>query len=412
MTTTTGGGRAVSTILLATAIAGVAGYVIQLVLVGTTSDEQWVRISAFWSTLYLIVAGLSGIQQEVGRATLPVRTTRPTGALKFTLWASGGLAVVLGLSGLVWAPHLFVEGPWVALIAMIVGAVGYVAVAVLCGVLYGIEFWRAVAGMMIIDAVLRVVMVVPITIFADSVPLTEWAVVLPFPLSVLLYWPFIRHRVRGSFTLDVGLPRLSWNVSRTVVATIATGVLVSGFPLVFQATSQHDPIATRATLIALVMLTRAPIVIPLMALQSLLISRFRGNPHTGTLIVKLLAAVAVGSVALGLLAAWLGPWILGVIYGDKYAGVGGLLIGAVVVTAGATAALCVTGSAVLARGLHSAFVAGWVVSALALIAILLLPLPVEPRAITALGVAPLLGLAVHAVTLVRTRAEAPVIGNN
>ncbi|WP_187976719.1 hypothetical protein [Mycetocola sp. JXN-3] len=410
MTTKTGGGRAISTILLATAIAGGTGYIIQLILIGSNDHEQMLRITAFWSTLYLVVAGLSGIQQEVGRATHPVPRTASTGALRFTLLAAGAIAAILALSGLLWAPQLFPAGPWTALSAMIVGAVGYVAVAVLCGVLYGIEFWRAVAGMMIIDALLRLVLVVPVTLWTDSVALTEWAVVLPFPLSVVLYWPFIRHRVRGSFTLDVRLPRLSWNVSRTVVATIATGVLVSGFPLVFQATSQHDSIAERATVVALVTLTRAPIVIPLMSLQSFLISRFRGNEHTGLLIVKLIGAVAAGSVVLGLLAAWIGPWILGLsFFGGKYEGVSGVLVAAVVITAGATAALCVTGSAVLARGLHTAYVAGWVVSAISLILILVLPLPVDVRAVTALGVAPLLGLAVHAVTLFRTRGSVPAV---
>lgn len=79
----------------------------------------------------------------------------------------------------------------------------------------------------------------------------------------------------------------------------------------------------------------------------------------------------------------------------------------VVFTAGLTAGLCVSGPATLASGRHSAYVFGWAAAAALTVGILFLPLPLPlplplvARALLALAVGPLVGIAVHVVAMTR-----------
>ena len=59
-------------ILAATAIGGGAGYVLQAFAGPTLDTKLYAPFSVFWSALYLFVSALSGLQQEVTRATKPV----------------------------------------------------------------------------------------------------------------------------------------------------------------------------------------------------------------------------------------------------------------------------------------------------------------------------------------------------
>ena len=66
-------------ILIATAIAGGCGYIVTAVVGATRPADEYADFGVFWATLYLVIAALSGVQQEVTRATRPVSVamTRP-----------------------------------------------------------------------------------------------------------------------------------------------------------------------------------------------------------------------------------------------------------------------------------------------------------------------------------------------
>ncbi|HEY5506682.1 MAG TPA: hypothetical protein VIK83_04235, partial [Coriobacteriia bacterium] len=78
----------------------------------------------------------------------------------------------------------------------------------------------------------------------------------------------------------------------------------------------------------------------------------------------------------------------------------------VYLTLGATliAALTLTGTAVIARDEHRAFVAGWVVASVVTLAVLLVPAALTPRAIAGLLIGPASGIVVHLVALARSKA--------
>ena len=108
--------------------------------------------------------------------------------------------------------------------------------------------------------------------------------------------------------------------------------------------------------------------------------------------------------SLGAVAAWLvGPWLLRVLFGDGYS-VDGTVLAVLTLAAGGTAALTLTGACAQALAAHSWYVAGWVVAVVACVALLQADGTMEWRACLALGVAPLVGLAVHVVGLLRIRS--------
>ncbi|MDJ0324898.1 hypothetical protein QMG61_14130 [Cryobacterium sp. PH31-AA6] len=263
------------------------------------------------------------------------------------------------------------------------------------GVLYGLSIWRSIAAMVSIDGVLRLVLVATVLQFTDDMSVIAWAVAAPFVLTPLLVWPFIRRNVVNRTELDVGSKQLAWNVARTVVGSSSTGVLVSGFPLLLGATSGDASEAALGALVLAITLTRAPIVIAVLSLQSYLVIHFRQHGATiGSALTRILALIAGASILLAALALWFASPLLVLLVGSAYE-INNVVLALLVGSAGLVAALCATGPAVLARSQHMIFTAGWVVAAVTTILLLLLPGTLETRAIVALSAGPLLGLLVH-----------------
>jgi O-antigen/teichoic acid export membrane protein len=402
-------------ILLATAVAGVAGYLIQFLVPLRNSPAEYLKFSVFWAALYLGVSALSGIQQEVSRAATTA-VSRDSGsnkvAFRFTFGAVGLTLVLVPLSALVWGSAVFPDHTVVLIAALTLGCASYLVVAALSGIFYGLQMWVVVAVQTVIDAGLRLLFVGLGVMFRADVDVLVWCVVAPFPLTVLIMWFAIRRRVAGMFRLDVTANGLAWNAARTVVGACATGILVSGFPLLLDATSRGESEAALGVLVLVITLTRAPLVVPLLALQSFLTVHFRGRVSSILAsVLSILGGVLIVTFAASALAFALGPDIIVFFYGEEYS-VSAAVVGLIVASSGLTAALCVTGPAVLARGQHGAFLAGWLGAALAMTLILLMPLPMAPRAIGALAFGPLIGLLIHLGALIlgarQSRAEGRV----
>jgi O-antigen/teichoic acid export membrane protein len=150
-----------------------------------------------------------------------------------------------------------------------------------------------------------------------------------------------------------------------------------------------------------VTLTRAPLLVPLTAMQGNLIAHFVDQRSERIRALLAPAAIIAGIGTVGVLGAGLvGPWILRVAFGPQYLASGALLswlTGAAV----AIAMLTLTGAATVAAALHRAYSLGWVGATVASGLLLLLPLPLETRTVVALLAGPLVGIGVHLVALSR-----------
>ena len=152
---------------------------------------------------------------------------------------------------------------------------------------------------------------------------------------------------------------------------------------------------------SVVTLTRAPLLVPLTAMQGNLIAHF--VDERSDRVRALIAPVGIigGVGAVGVLAAGVvGPWLLRVAFGSQYVASGALLAwltGAAV----AIAVLTLTGAAAVAAALHRAYSLGWVGATVASGLLLLLPLPLQTRTVVALLCGPLVGIGVHLLALAR-----------
>ncbi|MFF2052774.1 hypothetical protein ACFVU2_14325 [Leifsonia sp. NPDC058194] len=398
-----------SAILIATVIAGGLTYLLQAVVLAALSDVEYLQYSIVWSVLYLVVGALAGIQQEVSRATVVVApgAPHPRGSVtgRFAATAAVVAFVVFVVAGLFWAPDTIRTDPVLIVVLVGAGAASYVFVAALSGTLYGLHRWIVLAWMITIDAALRAIFVAVGAWTGSSLLVLVVAMVLPFPLSIAATWLIVRSSIRGRTRLDVGFRGLAWNASRTVVGSAATAIMVSGFPFLLGVTSPGQPVAA-AAVIAVVTLTRAPLVIPVLAMQSFLVVYFRDNSaRLGRTLVTILGGVAIVTAIAALLAWWIGPEVLH--WFGKDFPISAWEIALIVASAGATAALCVTGPATLARNDHVGFTTGWVIAALLVVGALLLPLDPAVKSAVALCVGPLVGLATHLFFLGRNRGRRP-----
>jgi O-antigen/teichoic acid export membrane protein len=173
-----------------------------------------------------------------------------------------------------------------------------------------------------------------------------------------------------------------------------------GFPVLLKATADHLG-ADGGVVILAVTLTRAPLLVPLTAMQGNLIAHFvdERTERLRALIAPAALVAAIG--ALGVLAAGLvGPWLLRVGFGPDYHA-GGALLAWLTAAAVAIAMLTLTGAATVAAAMHRTYALGWVGATLASTLLLLLPLPLETRTVVALLCGPLVGIAVHLAALSR-----------
>ena len=393
-------GNGLGTIAIATVVAGAIGYVIlALVPKFVTDPARYLEFTSFWSGLYLLVSAVSGLQQEVARASAPASTDQAggsAGGLGRLALASGlGVAALVGLTSPLWARSLFAERPGPLVVALVVALVGYVGVAVLGGVFYGLKLWPAVAFMTIADGVLRLVFVVTALLTGPDLGIVGWAVALPFSLALGLTWLVFGRRVRGRYRVDVGPTVLASNAAKTVGGAVALGVLTSGLPLLLGLAPTSESKAAVGALTFVVILTRAPLVVPILALQGWLIVFFRDRSEDRLrTLVRLEVGVLGVSVLVALVAFVVEPWLLQALWGARYL-VDGPTCAGVVFTAGLTGALCISGPATLASGRHSAYLFGWAAAAVLTVGMFFLPLPFVPRALLAITIGPVVGIAVH-----------------
>ncbi|WP_295011508.1 hypothetical protein [uncultured Microbacterium sp.] len=408
MTERSRSGQGLRTILLATVLAGGIGYAIQALVPPLLTRSSYLTFTTFWSATYLVVSCLAGVQQELTRASHSgstgdgYRTWRSFTAVVAVIAAAIVLVVFLILG-----PRIFSTDAVALVLALAVATFGYCLVAAVSGALYGVRDWRGVGGMTIADSLLRAGTIGVALLLGASPVLMGWAIAVPFLIAVIVIWAWRGRDVAAHLSLDVGRGQLFRNTSATLVASLATGALISGLPLLLRAFAPDASEGWLASLILVISLTRAPLVVPLIALQGYLLVQFRDSRNHVAVVLRWVGALLALIAVLGALAWWLGPLLLNAFY-PRFEALPGGVFSAIVASAGLTGVLCITGPALLAAGRHRWYVAGWVLSAMVTVAALSTPGEPSVRILVALVAAPIAGAVMHAVGLARTRAVAAI----
>lgn len=388
----------------ATAAAAACGYVVLYLAARSLGPAGFAVFAVFWGAFGLVAGAANGLLQE---ATREVRLSREpaTGPRTAPMWVGAAVgtaaAAVIAGTASAWAPTVFAASRPLSVVLLSVGLAGFCLHATLLGMLAGTGRWSHYGALMVTDAAIRVLVAVAAFLAGWGLGGFLWATVSGAVAWLLVLGVSSSARLAAGLRTNGGVRRYLRGSFHSVAAAAASAVLVMGFPVLLKTTSGELGAAGGVVILA-VTLTRAPLLVPLTAMQGNLVAHFADRQGARLRALVVPAAVVLVLGTLGVLAAGLlGPWLLRAAFGAQYQTSGVLLAW---LTAGAVsiALLTLTGFAAVAAAAHRAYALGWVGATVAAALLLSLPLELETRTVLALLCGPLVGIAVHLGALSRT----------
>lgn len=383
-------------VLGAAVVSGITGYLVLVLTARYLHAAENADFLVFWGALFGVFGVLVGIATETTRAVFAgesVEATRSGGVRVVQVAAAIGAAaaVVLGVSGLWWGRHLFGDR-WTDLLpVLLVGVVLFAVHCGLAGALAGRSDWDRYAGLVAAESTVRVLAIGVVAAVGASVAGFAVASALATGTWLLFVLVSTRYRRAMSARADVGLGPFLTRILSACSAAAASALLLVGFPVLLRATTPDAEFTMAAPLILAVSLSRAPLLVPLGAYQTVAVTKVM----TGGLRTLFgPALVVLGATAVGALLAYpVGPAVLRLLNPDY--DISGAVFSLLVVAAGLVALLTLSGAASLALEHHTAYVVGWVAATAVTMTVLLLPGSMETRTVVALIAGPLVGIPIH-----------------
>jgi O-antigen/teichoic acid export membrane protein len=397
---------------VATVVSALFGYAVLYLAARDLEPAGFSVFAVFWGAFGILAGAANGLLQESTREVRQAQQVAAGPAVEgprihpirvAVLVGVVAAAAVVGTSPL-WSSHVFVQARLLSVTLLSAGIAGFCLHATLLGVLAGVDRWSEYGALIVGDAAMRVAVATTTFLIGWGLVGYLWATVAGSIawLVLLLASPATRAAAR-LLTPGTTVTFLR-GASHSIAAAGASAILIMGFPVLLKATSQ-DLGAAGGVVILAVTLTRAPLLVPLTAMQGNLIAHFvdQRAARLRALVTPALVVLGLGVVAV-LIAGLAGPWLLQFAFGPEYQA-GGALLAWFTAAAIAIALLTLTGAATVAAALHRAYAVGWIGATLASALLLLLPVALETRTVVALMCGPLVGIAVHLGALSRIPAS-------
>ena len=392
----------------ATALTALCGYAVIYLAARDLAPGGFSVFGVFWGAFGLVTGAANGLLQEATREvrsmryvdTLPGPGRSRTHPLRVAGMVGVAAAVVIAGSSPLWSGRVFVEARWLSVVLLSAGLAGFCLHATLLGMLAGTNQWTHYGALMVTDAVIRVTVAGATFVIGWGLTGFLWATVAGAVAWLIMLVASPTARATARLLTPGGTATFLRGAAHSITAAGASAILVMGFPVLLKLTS-NELGAQGGVVILAVTLTRAPLLVPLTAMQGNLIAHFV-DARTDRLRALIAPAALIGGIgAIGVLAAGVvGPWLLRVAFGPQYDASSALLAW-LTAAAVAIAMLTLTGAAAVAAALHRAYSLGWVGATVASGLLLLLPLPLETRTVVGLLCGPLVGIGVHLVALAR-----------
>lgn len=395
----------------ATGVTALCGYGVIYLAARDLAPSGFSVFGVFWGAFGLVTGAAFGLLQETTRevrstgyagdlAAVPVPDPPRSHPLRLAMLVGVAAAVVIAASSPLWSGRVFTDARWLSVALLSVGLAGFCVHATLLGMLAGTNQWTRYGALMVTDAVLRVAVAAAAVVLGWRLVGFLWATVAGAVAWLLLLVASPPARVTARLLTPGGTSTFLRGAAHSITAAGASAILVMGFPVLLKLTS-NELGAEGGVVILAVTLTRAPLLVPLTAMQGNLIAHFVDERSDRIRALLAPAAIIGGVGAVGVLAAGaVGPWLLRVAFGPQYQASGALLAW-LTAAAVAIAMLTLTGAAAVAAALHRAYSFGWVGATVAAGLLLLLPLSLQARTVVALLCGPLVGIGVHLLALSR-----------
>src|SRR5246127_3935969 len=342
----------------ATALTALCGYAVIYLAARDLAPSGFSVFGVFWGAFGLVSGAAFGLLQETTREVRSIRYIDVLGVpgesrthpLRVAAMVGVAAAVAIAGSSLLWSGRVFVEERWLSVVLLSVGLAGFCLHATLLGMLAGTDQWTHYGALMVTDAVIRVVVAATTFVIGWGLNGFLWATVAGAAAWLIMLLASPAARATARMLTPGSTATFLRGAAHSITAAGASAILVMGFPVLLKLTSNE--LGTQGGVIILaVTLTRAPLLVPLTAMQGNLIAHFV-DERTDRLRALVVPAATIGGIgAVGVLAAGIvGPWLLRVAFGPQYDASSALLAwltGAAV----ATAVLPLTGAAVVAAAL-------------------------------------------------------------
>jgi len=392
----------------ATVVSALCGYAVLYLAARNLEPAGFSVFAVFWGAFGLFAGAANGLLQESTREVRQARTlTRVpeprSSPMRVAAVVGVASAAAIAGSSPLWSWHVFTQAQALSVALLAAGVAGFCLHATLLGMLAGVDHWSQYGALIVGDAAMRVTVAAATFLLGWGLVGYLWATVAGAIawLVLLLASPTTRAAAR-LLTPGTTVTFLR-GASHSIAAAGASAILVMGFPVLLKATSA-DLGAAGGVVILAVTLTRAPLLVPLTAMQGNLIAHFvdQRARRLRSLVAPVAALAVLGGAAV-LVAGLAGPWLLRTAFGPDYQ-LGGPLLAWFTAAAAMIAALTLTGAATVAAALHRAYAAGWISATVASTLLLVAPWPLETRTVVALLCGPLVGIAVHLIALARVPA--------
>jgi O-antigen/teichoic acid export membrane protein len=362
--------------------------------------DGYAHFLVVWGLFFMLTGILPGLQQEVIRTVASARLHDLDGhrpVVGSVVIAAGGLVLIAVLSPL-WAPPLLDQQAYAVAGALALGFGCYAWANHVNGTLAATHRLRLYARTILIDGVLRFVFVGGVLVVGTGS--LGWALALAAPT---LTWALLAtsSEVRAATMApgDASTAAFVRRSAHSMLSAACSAVVVAGFPVLLQlwgGGADHGPAA--GSVLAVLMATRAPLLLFLNAYQGVAITRLVDSRSPTRLMSRWVTWGTLLSIPSAVLGYVAGPSVLRLVFGPSYHATGWLfveLVGSGLVLG----VITLTGWTALALGRHTVFVSGWLVTVVATSALLTVPISLQGRVSLALVLGPLAGTTVHLVAL-------------
>ncbi|MET0455490.1 MAG: hypothetical protein ABW137_26925 [Mycobacterium sp.] len=392
----------------ATVVSALCGYAVLYLAARDLEPAGFSVFAVFWGAFGLFAGAANGLLQESTREVRQARTLAEVPEPRSSpirVAAVVGVVAAAAIAGTspLWSWHVFTESQALSVALLAAGVAGFCVHATLLGMLAGVDRWSQYGTLIVGDAAMRVTVATTTFLVGWGLVGYLWATVAGAIAWLLLLLASPSSRAAARLATPGTTAVFLRGASHSIAAAGASAILIMGFPVLLKATSA-DLGAAGGVVILAVTLTRAPLLVPLTAMQGNLIAHFvdQRDRRLRSLVVPVAALAVLGGAAV-LVAGLLGPWLLRTAFGPDYQ-LGGALLAWFTAAAVMIAVLTLTGAATVAAALHRAYAVGWISATLASTLLLLAPWTLETRTVVALLCGPLAGIAVHLIALARVPA--------